>query len=229
MKTKVLIVEDETIVALDIKNVITKLGYRVINCVTNYDDAIKSVNEDDPDIILMDINLKNSQDGIQTAQDILNIKYIPIIYLTAYSDDETMDRAVETNPIGYLIKPFKREELKSTMKLSIYKINNSNQTQVNTNYTHIGLEYYFDLDNDNLYYQNLLINLTSKEKQLLKILILARGNVVSFEQLEYDIWPDNPISNSTLRTLLYRIKTKLEHKLIENIHSCGCKLIVPSN
>lgn len=121
-KYKVLIVEDEIIVAIDIKNTLKKIGLEVIDFVTNYDDALLSVKINSPDLILMDINLKNSKDGIETAIAIQKIKDIPLIYLTAFSDDVTINRAIETNPMHYMLKPFKTEELKSTIRLSIFKI-----------------------------------------------------------------------------------------------------------
>ena len=116
---KILIVEDETIIALDIKNTILKLGYEVSGCVTNYDDALKSVKSDEPDIIFMDINLRNSKDGIEAATDIKKIKNIPIIYLTAFVDDETIERAARTCPAGYIAKPFKRNQAKPSIVLAL--------------------------------------------------------------------------------------------------------------
>ena len=133
-KTKILVVEDETIVALDIKSALKKIGFEVTNTVTNHDDAIKSVQANKPDIILMDIHLENSKDGIETAQDIQKIENIPILYLSAFSDDETIDRAVQTNPLGYLTKPFKREELKTTIHLGLYKINKQNNQRATVDY-----------------------------------------------------------------------------------------------
>lgn len=121
IKTKVLVVEDEAIVALDIKNALLKLGYEVVACATNADEAIASITTILPDIIIMDIHLNHSKDGIETAEAIQKIANIPILYLTAFADDETIRRAVNTNPIGYLIKPFKREELKSTILLGLHK------------------------------------------------------------------------------------------------------------
>ena len=109
---KVLIVEDEIIVALDIKNTLNKIGIKVTNFVVNYDEAILNVTMNIPDLILMDINLKNSKDGIETAIAIQKIKDIPIIYITAFNDDLTINRAILTNPIHYMIKPFRIEELK---------------------------------------------------------------------------------------------------------------------
>lgn len=224
--TKILIVEDESIVALDIKNALKKLDFKTIDIAKDYDGAIKSVKQFEPSIILMDINLKNStKDGIDTVKDIQKIKNIPIIYLTAFCDEETVMRAVKTNPISYLLKPFKREELKSTILLSLYKSNQHNKHQIDNNCLSLGYGYYYNKNDEILYYDNMYIKLSINEKKLLNILLEAKGTIVSYESLEHNIWSETPISTSTLRTLIYRLRAKLEYKLIETIHSAGCKLI----
>ena len=128
------------------------MGFGVTDMVTNYDDAIKSIKEKLPNIVLLDIHLKNSKDGIETAHAIKEIASVPIIYLTAFCDDKTIERAVETNPIGYLVKPFKREDLKSTLQLAIYKMKNSKS--IETPLTPIGEGYFYDLENHNLFLKN---------------------------------------------------------------------------
>lgn len=223
-KIKVLIVEDEAIVALDIKMTILKLGFKVTNCVTNYDDALHSVKTNSPDIILMDINLKNSKNGIETAKSIQKSKNIPIIYLTAYSDENTINKAIETNPISYLLKPFKREDLKSTILLGIYKVHNTNKSIIHDKCVNIGFDYYYDLYNETLYYKTAPVRLSLNERKLMTILVEAKGAIVSFREIEYLIWPDTAVSDSALRTLLYRLRAKLEYKIIETIPSTGCKL-----
>lgn len=100
---KILIVEDETIVALDTKSTLKKLGYEVTDIVTNYEDTMKSILDNKPDIILMDIFLKNSINGIEISKKINEKDSIPIIFVSAYCDDETVANAVETEPAGYLI------------------------------------------------------------------------------------------------------------------------------
>lgn len=221
---KILIVEDEPIVALDIKSTLTKLGYTVTDTVTNYDDALSSIRSDEPDIIFMDIHLDNSKSGIETAKEIKKSKDIPIIYLTAFSDDDTMQKAIETNPVGYLIKPFKREELKSSILLGIYKIKNANQEETNDEYTHIGFNYYYDLKNDNLFYKKQPIKISVNEKKFLRLLISANGQMVPFSTIEEYIWQGDYKSSSAFRTLVYRLRSKLEFKLIENVPSFGYKL-----
>jgi DNA-binding response OmpR family regulator len=224
MSTKVLIVEDEAIVALDIKNALLKLGYDVIACATNEEEAIASIKKILPDIIIMDIHLNHSKDGIETAKAIQKIANIPILYLTAFADDETIRRAVNTNPIGYLIKPFKREELKSTILLGLHKKERAEQVIADPSFIALGENYSYDLSNDQLFYSTIPIKLSSKENLLLKLLIEAKGKVVTFNELEYFLWPDNTISRSTLRTLIYRTRAKLEYKIIETIPFVGCKL-----
>jgi len=224
IKTKILIVEDETIIALDIQRSLTKAGFEVTDAVTNHDDAIESVKKNKPDMILMDIHLENSQDGIQTAQDIQKIENVPIIYLTSFHDEDTTSRAVKTNPVQYLIKPFNIDQLKTTINLALYKINQPNQSNIDINCVPLGFDYYYDIEKNLLFYKNRPIKLSQHETLLLSILINAKGAVVSFEELEYQIWPDSTIKESGLRTLIYRTRSKLEYKLIETVPTFGCKL-----
>jgi len=221
-KVNILIVEDEAIVALDIKRTILKMGFAVTDMVTNYDDAIKSIEEKKPDILLLDINLKNSKDGIETATAIKKIVDVPILYLTAFSDDETINRAVQTNPIGYLVKPFKQEDLKSVLQLGIYKM--QSEVSLESELTPLGEGYFYDLVNHNLFFQQHPIKLSQKEKLLLELLIKVKGEIVPFSTLEHHIWQGNLVSDSALRTLLYRLRGKLEYMIIETVPSFGIRL-----
>ncbi len=220
---KILIIEDEAIVALDIKRIINNLGHDVVDIVSSFEDAIKSVKNNSPQLIFSDINLGKEKDGINIIEEIQKEKFIPVVYLTAYSDEETIQRAIRTNPLGYILKPFKKEDIKSTLLLSIYKL--KTQTFDNNNsYEKLGFDYFYDLENEILFFKSEPIKLSLKEKKLLTILVEAKGNIVSFKYLEYILWPDAPISDSTLRTLIYRLRTKLNYKIIETISSIGCKI-----
>ena len=119
---KVLIVEDEAIVALDIKNRLEKLGYNP-TIASSGEDAIKMSAETCPHIVLMDIMLDGKMDGIETAVQIHKHIDIPIIYLTAYADDKTLSRAKITKPFGYILKPFEERELHSAIEIALYNYN----------------------------------------------------------------------------------------------------------
>lgn len=117
----ILIVEDESIVALDIKDKVEHLGYGVLAVVSSGEKAIEEVKKVQPDLVLMDIVLKGEIDGIETARRIREHFDIPIIYLTAHSDNQTLKRAEITGPFGYLVKPFVDSELRSAIETVLYK------------------------------------------------------------------------------------------------------------
>lgn len=116
---KILIVEDEAITALELEETLANLGYDVVGTVTGGMEAIRYAKEKYPDLILMDIRLDGSMDGIETAKSIHLFYDIPIIFLTAYSDDRTLARAVETRSSSYLLKPFNERELFSNIEMAI--------------------------------------------------------------------------------------------------------------
>ncbi len=118
---KVLIVEDEGIVALSIRETLKKLGYVVTGICATGEDAIQKTGETLPDVVLMDIHLKGDMDGISATEKISSLYDIPVIYLTAYTDDETLNRAMKTRPHSYLVKPFNERELYSNIEFAIYK------------------------------------------------------------------------------------------------------------
>lgn len=118
-KAKILIVEDEVIVAMDVERRLVKLGYNVTNSVSSGEEAINKVAEDQPDLVLMDIYLKGTIDGIEAAKQIYNRFNIPVIYLTANADNHTLERAKTTEPLGYLLKPFKERELQATIEITL--------------------------------------------------------------------------------------------------------------
>lgn len=120
-QVRILIVEDETIVALDLKNTLTILGYDVVGMATSGLQAVEKAKKERPDLVLMDIILKGEMDGIQTARAIRSHLNIPIIFLTACVDEKTLQRAKVTEPFGYLIKPFEERELHSHIEIALYK------------------------------------------------------------------------------------------------------------
>jgi PAS domain S-box-containing protein/putative nucleotidyltransferase with HDIG domain len=120
-RPKVMIVEDEAIVALDIKNRLQGLGYEPAGTARSGREALELAREIGPDVILMDIMLEGDMDGIDAARAINAEMSAPVIYLTAYADQRTLDRAKITQPFGYIIKPFEDRELHLTIEMALYK------------------------------------------------------------------------------------------------------------
>ncbi|MBI2957761.1 MAG: PAS domain S-box protein [Chloroflexi bacterium] len=118
---RILIVEDEGIEALDIQRRLTSLGYPTPDIVMSGEDAVKKVEESCPDLVLMDIMLSGAIDGVTAAEQIHTRFDVPVIYLTAYTDDVTLKRARITEPYGYIVKPFKEREVHITIDMALYK------------------------------------------------------------------------------------------------------------
>jgi len=119
--TRVLIVEDDRIAARSLKTMLESFGCTVVGTTSEGSNAIRMAEEDQPDIALMDIWLKGELDGIDAARQIRNICHIPIIFLTAYADDETLARAKVTEPHGYLVKPVDPQDLHIAIDMALHK------------------------------------------------------------------------------------------------------------
>ncbi len=120
-KAKILVVDDEILLAEDLKNILIKMGYEVPEVAISGEEAIKQALESRPDLVLMDIMLKGAMNGIEAARWIRSRLGIGVIYLTAYSDNDTIERAKRTEPLGYLVKPYQERELKSIIEIALYK------------------------------------------------------------------------------------------------------------
>lgn len=120
-KSKILIVEDERIIAEDIRRTLLNFGYDVTGIASSGVDALNRANEIQPHLVLMDIVLDGNMSGVETAEEIRKIYNIPVIYLTAYADDVTLQSAKVTGPYGYILKPFEERELHTTIEMAFYK------------------------------------------------------------------------------------------------------------
>ncbi len=118
---QILIVEDERILAADLEDRLKSMGYEVCARASSGEQAVELSAEKDPDLILMDIQLEGKMDGIQAASIIKERLDLPIVYLTAFSDEQTLNRAKVAEPFGYLLKPFQPRELRSTIEMALYK------------------------------------------------------------------------------------------------------------
>jgi len=120
-KTTVLIVEDEEIVAADLAAKVEQLGYEVVGSAASGEEAVELACRLKPQVVLMDIRLKGAMDGIEAAEAMLRRHSAPVIYLTAYSDAATLERAKLSQPYGYVLKPFEERELSTTIEMALYK------------------------------------------------------------------------------------------------------------
>ncbi|MEE9430796.1 MAG: response regulator [Melioribacteraceae bacterium] len=165
-KTKILVVEDEIIIAMEIADRLSSMGYEVLRIVANGEMAINVVMQDKPDLILMDIMIQGDMDGIQTATKIRGFSDVPVIYLTANADEGTLQRAKVSDAFGYLIKPFEEKELNTTIEMALYK--HKMEAQLRANEAQFrGL---FENSSIGIYRMDLEGNIILANPELLKIL-----------------------------------------------------------
>ena len=120
-KGNILIVEDERVVALNLQDQLEKLGFQVYGMVASGEEALRQITGKKPDLVLMDIKLKGTMDGVEAAALLRNQFKLPVVYLTAYADETTLERAKATEPFGYLVKPFTHRDLRVTIELALSK------------------------------------------------------------------------------------------------------------
>lgn len=120
-ETKILVVEDEGVVAKDIETSLEIFGYTVSGIVSHGEEAVKEAVKTKPDLVLMDIRLKGRMDGIEATKKIRRRFDIPVVYLTSYADEETVKRAKVTKPFGYILKPIEAKELHTTIEIALYR------------------------------------------------------------------------------------------------------------
>ncbi len=118
---RILVVEDDRVVARDIQHQLTRIGHTVVGVTPSGEDAVRLALESHPDLVLMDVRLEGALDGVDAAQQIRDRCQVPVVFLTAFADDETLERARVTEPFGYLLKPFEDSELRTVIEMALYK------------------------------------------------------------------------------------------------------------
>lgn len=226
---KILIVEDELIPANYLKKVLQKESYEVLNIVTRGADAILLAKEEKPDIILMDVMLKDHISGCDAALEICQENpNILILFLTAFSDKEMIDFAVKSEAFGYLLKPYRDKEILATLELAkakIAKIKNNVEKDRITGTTSIHLvdEYNYDMENKRLYLHHKEVACGPKAMKLIILLCQNPHRTISIEEILETLWDENP-SKQTLRSLIHRIRERTSPNLIINMNKFGYKI-----
>lgn len=212
----ILLLEDEVIIALSIKQTIeANCKAHVFNthCAA---EAQKTVHENRIDLLIADINLNEETDGIDVAGRLNSLYHIPTLFLTSYSDEETLKRASGVDFIGYLVKPFREEELIAQIKLANF------QFMKNEHFcSDLGKGYRYLYKTRELLKNDEEIILTAKEHQLLLLLINAAGKTVTFDYIDDLVWPAKAISAGARRQLFYRLRSKLPDLELETVYHIG--------
>ena len=149
-KVKILIVEDELVIAMNICDILDDLGYDALDPVTNFEDAIEQIETETPDIVLIDIQIDGNKSGIDLAKVIQTQHQLPFIFLTSNSDSATINLAKQTNPSSYLVKPFNQDDLYSSIEIALH---NFSKTEVSNTDSNVFIKDSIFVKNKNMFYK----------------------------------------------------------------------------
>ena len=226
---KVLVVEDELINAQYLSSVVKKLGHIIVDAVSSSDEALEVVKNNRIDIVFMDINIDGNLDGIECAS-LINKEYeMAVIYTTAYCDSETIFRASETNLYGYLIKPFDAKDIEAILHVTKARFSESNSINDRIKTLQLNDRYLYNKDNKTLQIDNIEVDLTKKESELLYLFCTNMYQTLSFESIQESIWNQKDIGNSTIRDTILRLRKKAPLLDISSVSGVGYRLSKDSN
>ena len=242
-KIDIVIVEDDEITALNLSMSLQKHNYNVVATCNNIQDAKNKISTTKPNLIIIDISLQDTSDGILLAQYIREKHNIPFIFLTSHSDDEIISQAKQTEPYGYIVKPFDPNSLHATIQMAIFKfdVENSRKNDISSlkvdkvnlekllysrrstdePVVPFGKDYHLDVSVCETFYKGEKIKLTKKENAFLRLLVAQLGQVVSFEQATNYVWDEHGATENSVRTLVWRLRNKLETDIIKNASGIG--------
>ncbi|WP_417332727.1 response regulator [Halarcobacter sp.] len=225
----VLVVEDEPILAMAMELKLKKLGLNVSGIATSPDHAILHAQNNFPDIAIIDINLNAKKTGIDVANYLWKNFNIPIIFLTSYYNDNILNQAMESEPYAYLIKPCRNEELKVAINTAMHKHqfffkNKKSFKQIKDDFLYLENSVKYNRTTSELYVNDEVFKLTRNEKKLFEILTKEPGKVVGFDTIFNFIWREDVYDLSKLRSLIYRLKTKLGFNPFENLYEEGYRV-----
>jgi len=219
--SNILIVEDEEITAFAVELFCQKLGYNVLDTVNNYDDALKIVQNQRPDLILTDIQLNGKKSGLDLALIAQNKYGVSSIFLTAYYNEDILRQAKHIDFHGYIIKPYKESELEVTLKLALYQIDkNKSSKQRYIDFC----SYTFDMKTLTLYNDKDEIHLSKKSKRLLYFLALHHSEIKSYNEIIDYVYEGENISLDTLRHLIKRTRETTNKDCIHAARNVGYSL-----
>lgn len=243
METTIIIVEDDEITALNLKLSLQKQGYKILAISNSLNDAIEKMRQFKPNIAIIDISLQDSDDGIELAKTIKSSFSIPFIFLTSYSDEDIISKAILTEPYGYIVKPFDPSSLHATIQMAIFRFDVENKRykeldsikidEQNLNkllyekresekpIVYFGDAYHIDIIKDEIFHKDEKLKLTKKENAILKLLVAKKGEIVTFKQAINYVWKDNHTTDNSIRTLIWRLRTKLPTEVIKNASGIG--------
>ncbi len=229
----VVIVEDEVITQRYLQDILSQYNIAVSACFDNAKDTLAQLKHLSCDLLLMDINIKGVMDGIQLAREILRTLALPIVFITAHNDDDTLEELLEVAPYGFIGKPFSSKDVLVTLQVAYTRylthISTSHVKVIETTQLIISNIYRYDRQTHELFENNKRVKLNHKQTLLLSALASHPNHPISCELLVNKIWGGNKIADSALRTLVYSLRKLLPELPIISQSKIGYMLVTQSD
>lgn len=220
MNPTFLIVEDEPITSRFIREIIEDQGYDVAGTAKSALEARKLLALKPIDIVILDINIQGSEDGIQLSRSFAN-ENIAIIYISAYSDPQTLQEAAGTFPYGFLVKPFREADLIAAVIMVVSRVKKEYEESEKSQQLEQFSECRLEEEEYRLYWHTQIIELSKNETSALALFLSKPNTPIAMEELRQAVWGDKSIGDSTIRELINRIRNKVERLSIDNIYGTG--------
>ena len=205
---KIVIVEDDALIAYQIEACLTRLGHKVLGSFDDAKDTLAFVAENRADFVFMDIELKGAMDGIQCATLLKSNYSIPSLFVTSHDGAETIEEATNLNPLNFLPKPFTDKNIEAAVALASIALKKMPQVQTDNSII-VFEEYSFNIEYNTLKHKEIVVKLTPKESKLIALLFKNIGNSVSNEEIQNYVWGEKSISSPAFRKLISRTNEAL--------------------
>jgi len=212
---KILIIEDEALIALQIKTFLSRKGLHVAGYAANSREAYALFEQHRPEIIICDIRLQDDENGIDIINGLRDLGAFEVLYLTSYSDRKTLEKAFATKPFNYITKPFKEIDIYAAVSLCVSKLQEGHDTA-----------HRYDPDTRILWHGGEEVLLTRQESDLFHLCYLSKGRYVPMFLIDQIVWENKEVSSSTKRGLFHRLSKKIGRERFEyhSLHGCRVNL-----
>ncbi len=226
----IVIVEDEVITQRYLQDILSQYEITVSAYFDNAKDTLAHLRGMPCDLLLMDINIKGAMDGIQLAREILRTVTLPIVFITAHNDDDTLEELLELAPYGFIGKPFSSKDVLVTLKVAYKRYLTHIESFISKEKEVLDIEinrtYHYSKQTSELYENDICVRLNKKQRMLLSILASHPNRPVSYDLLISKIWENDTIADSALRTLVYSLRKLLPELPIVSHSKIGYMLAI---
>ncbi|NOQ31305.1 MAG: response regulator [Helicobacteraceae bacterium] len=223
---KILVVEDEWLNAEFVSDQLKELEHEVVGMFNSAPEVIDFCAKNSVDLIFMDINIEGSMDGIALANELNRDSVMPIIYMSAFGDSETIKEASESNIYGFINKPFSKRDIEAVLNVAMAKLKkeallSKQHININSDELKLNSEYIYNFKNKTITYKKSVLLLSKNESKLLYIFCINIEKPLNYQQLQSFVWEAKEVSNSTIRDTILRLRKRLPFLKIETAVGIG--------